>query len=151
MPDCIVPVPMHRSRLRQRGFNQAAELAHWCARELDLMSLPDSAARIADTGSLASLSRAERQLCIRGAFSVDANLADQHVAIVDDVLTTGATSGELARELYDTGVAEVSLWVIARTPLSDGTSINMRFRASDKLTSSPAVDSFNIVSNSFVK
>jgi len=115
LPDIIVPVPMHQSRLTERGFNQAADIARWCARDLKLPSKAGWAQRVMNTGSLAGLSRAERQARIRGAFNVHAAVADQHIAIVDDVLTTGATTGELTRELLDSGAASVQLWVLART------------------------------------
>lgn len=115
LPNFILPVPMHKTRLTARGFNQAADIARWCARELKLPNKAGWAQRVVDTGSLAGLSRAERQTRIRGAFNVHAAVADQHIAIVDDVLTTGATTGELTRELLDSGAASVQLWVLART------------------------------------
>ncbi|MEE9321311.1 MAG: hypothetical protein V3U76_12755 [Granulosicoccus sp.] len=115
LPDIILPVPMYSTRLTERGFNQAADIARWCARELRLPCKARWAKRATDTGSLAGLSRVERQLRIRGAFNVHTAVADQHIAIVDDVLTTGATSGELTRELLDSGAASVQLWVLART------------------------------------
>ncbi len=115
-PDCILPVPQHGARLRDRGFNHAADIGYWCARELGVSLRPDWVAREFDTNSLAGLSRAERSLEIRGAFSASPNVKNKRVAIVDDVLTTGATAGELARELIDTGAGAVDLWVVARTP-----------------------------------
>ena len=116
-PDIVIPVPLHASRLAQRGFNHAADIARFAAGRLNLPWSEELAERIEDTGSLAGLSRAEREHRIRGAFAVSDRIADQHIVIVDDVLTTGATSGELARELYDTGAATVELWVVARTPI----------------------------------
>lgn len=115
LPDMLLPVPMHSARLRERGFNQAADIARWCGRELNVRVQKNRASRILDTGALVGLSRAEREHRIRGAFTVSERVAGQRIAIVDDVLTTGATASELARELYDTGAAEVELWVIART------------------------------------
>lgn len=114
-PDALVAVPSRAGR-RASGFDHAAALARWCARELRVPDASGLAARIVDTGSLAGLSRAERSLRIRGAFRVDGRVAGRRLAIVDDVLTSGATSGELARELYDTGAASVELWTLARTP-----------------------------------
>ena len=124
-PDVLVPVLMQTIRYRDRGFNQAAEIARWCGREVGIDSCPRLVGRRFDTGSLAGLSRAERALHIRGAFMVIEEQA-QHltslqgltVAIVDDVLTTGATAGELATELLDHGVASAQLWSVARTPVT---------------------------------
>jgi len=119
LPELILPVPVHAARLRQRGFNHASDIATSCAAELGLRSYARWASRIVDTGALAGLSRAERELCIRGAFTVSEQVAGKRVALVDDVLTSGATARELARELYDTGAEEVSLWAVARTELGD--------------------------------
>jgi len=119
-PDVLLPVPLHFSRYRQRGFNHAAEIASWCGRAVGIDSYPHFIERRFDTGSLAGLSRAERGLQIRGAFNVVEDHAQRltglTVAIVDDVLTTGATAGELATELLDNGVKKTQLWIVARTP-----------------------------------
>jgi predicted amidophosphoribosyltransferase len=114
-PDIVVPVPDHAERRRQRGFNPAADIARSAAARLDLPFSPRSARRVLDSGPLANKSRAERALAIGGAFRVDDGLHGQHVALVDDVLTSGATSRELARECLDAGAASVELWVLART------------------------------------
>jgi len=116
-PDCLIPVPLNATRFRSRGFNHAAEIAAGCAQTLNIESKPDLVDRRFDTASLVGLSRAERGLRIRGAFWCDESLKGRSVAIVDDVLTTGATAGELATELLDNGVAQVQLWVVARTPV----------------------------------
>lgn len=115
LPQILLPMPLHASRLRERGFNQAQDIARWCGQELGISVQPHWVTRIAETGSLAGLSRAERQHQILGAFRADEALAGRHVAIVDDVLTTGASSRELAREIYDSGAESVELWVLART------------------------------------
>lgn len=115
LPDCLIPVPLHTARQASRGFNQAQDIARWCARDLQLKSWPGAARRVVDTGSLAGLSRAARQNRILGAFRANEAVMGKRVAIVDDVLTTGSTARELARELYDTGAASVELWVLART------------------------------------
>ncbi|MBX2882856.1 MAG: ComF family protein [Granulosicoccus sp.] len=115
LPDILIPVPLHSSRLATRGFNQAREIAHWCARELQLPAASDGVRRIVDTDSLAGLTRAERQHRILGAFRASSEVADRRIAIIDDVLTTGSTARELARELYDSGALSVEAWVLART------------------------------------
>jgi len=115
LPDMLLPMPMHSRRLRMRGYNHAQEIAHWCAKSLDLKLNPAAARRIVDTPALAGFGRAERQHHILGAFRASPVVNNRRIAIVDDVLTTGASSRELARELYDTGAISVELWVLART------------------------------------
>ena len=118
LPSRLIPVPLHADRRQRRGYNQSADIARWCAGELGLQSSSQAVSRLVDTGSLAGLSRVERQYRILGAFQADDSVAGQHLAIIDDVLTTGSTARELARELYDTGAASVELWVLARTSRS---------------------------------
>lgn len=117
-PDILLPVPLSVQRYRQRGFNHAAEIAFACGKELGIPVQAQAVGRHFDTGSLAGLSRAERSMRIRGAFWADERLRSTRVAIVDDVLTTGATSGELATELCDFGATDIQLWVVARTPVT---------------------------------
>ena len=114
-PDALLAVPTHPARRAERGFDHGEDLARWAGRAAGVPTLA-AARRVEDTGSLASLSRAERALRIRGAFRVGDAVRGRRIAIVDDVLTTGATAGELARECYDTGAASVALWAVARTP-----------------------------------
>jgi len=116
LPDVLVPVPLSLDRHRDRGFNHATEIAKGCALELGLECAPGVVGRHFDTASLAGLSRSERAMQIRGAFWVDDCLCGKRVAIIDDVLTTGATSGELSTELQDSGIEDMQLWVVARTP-----------------------------------
>jgi len=118
LPCRLIPVPLHADRRKMRGYNQSADIARWCAHELGLQSSSQAVSRVFDTGSLAGLSRVERQYRILGAFRAHDSVAGQHLAIIDDVLTTGSTARELARELYDTGAASVELWVLARTSRS---------------------------------
>lgn len=113
-PDALVPMPLHPARLRERGFNQALELARRLGDALGLRVLPRACMRLRDTPPQASLPWKERGGNIRGAFACEADLAGQRVAIVDDVMTTGHTLNELARALTRAGAAEVSCWVVAR-------------------------------------
>ncbi len=117
-PCALIPMPMHPDRYRKRGYNQSEEIARWCGHRLGLPMQGQWVQRLADTPPLAGLGRGARELEIRGAFIADNAVRDQHVAIIDDVLTTGASSAELARELYDTGAKQVSLWAVARTAMS---------------------------------
>lgn len=111
--DCVVPVPLSAARLRARGYNHAAEIARRLDRgrvELELCE------RTRDTRAQIELPFAERQRNVRGAFAARRALDGATVAVVDDVMTTGATLGEIARALKGAGAARVVNWVLARTP-----------------------------------
>lgn len=113
--DLIVPMPLHRKRLAERGFNQALEIARPLANTLGLPIDPRCARRIRDTAPQTALPFESRAKNVRGAFACDKNLSGKTVAVVDDVMTTGATLNELARVLKRAGAARVENWVIART------------------------------------
>ena len=114
--DVVVVPPLARSRLRSRGFNQALELARPVARSLGIRCADSALARVRETQPQPGLKREERARNLRDAFRCDARVEGLHVAIVDDVLTTGATAQEIARVLKQAGAARVSLWALARTP-----------------------------------
>lgn len=113
-PDALVPMPLHPARLRERGFNQALELARRVGRDLQVPVLARACRRLRDTAPQASLPWKERAANIRGAFACEAELSGKRIAIVDDVMTTGHTLSELARTLVRAGTAEVWCWVVAR-------------------------------------
>jgi ComF family protein len=115
-PDLVVPMPLARARLRERGFNQAAELARWLTASMGLRLSLDAARRTRETAPQASLPFDERARNIRNAFAASSTVAGLRVAVVDDVLTTGATLHELAKALRRAGAREVTGWVLARTP-----------------------------------
>jgi ComF family protein len=115
LPDFIVPMPLHPARLRARGFNQALEISRRVSRKSGVALLPDICRRIKDTPSQTGLPWKEREKNIRNAFSCEADLRGKHVAMLDDVMTTGATFNELAKALRKSGAAQVSGWVVART------------------------------------
>ena len=119
-PDIVVPVPLSPARLAERGYNQAWELARRVARSLGLPAHADLLLRPVDTPHQAELTRAQRLVNLRAAFMVDtrqrALLAGRRIALVDDVLTTGATAREAARTLLRAGAGAVDVWVLARTP-----------------------------------
>ncbi len=113
--DLIVPIPLTAQRLRERGFNQAQELARALGARLGVPVAARLCVKTRDTLPQTRLPWKERRKNIRGAFVVEGDLAGRHVAVVDDVLTTGATLSELARNLKRAGAATVTGYVIART------------------------------------
>jgi len=113
-PQALVPVPLHRSRLRQRGYDQALELARPLARHLQLPLLA-GLRRVRATAAQSELDAATRRRNLRAAF-VAAGPLPPHVALVDDVMTTGATLHAAARALRRAGVTRVDAWVCARVP-----------------------------------
>lgn len=121
MPDLILPVPLHRGRLRQRGYNQALELARPLARALGVPLQHGTLQRLRATPAQTELNAVERRRNVRGAFTLRAGIRlPPHVAIVDDVMTTGATLAECARTLRRAGVRRVDVWALARAPSPRG-------------------------------
>lgn len=116
LPEQLLPIPLHPTRLRQRGYNQSLELARPLARKLGIRLTPDSCFRVLDTRPQADLPRRQRLRNLRGAFRLSGPLEANHVALVDDVVTTGSTVNELARLLCRAGVGRVDVWAVARTP-----------------------------------
>ena len=114
LPDLLVPMPLHPNRLRQRGFNQAHEIARRMAQQLRLPVLENAATRMIDTAPQASLPLKQRRKNLHGAFACDSRVAGKRVAIVDDVMTSGSTLAALADALLKAGAAEVQCWVVAR-------------------------------------
>jgi ComF family protein len=114
-PQLLIPVPLHRSRLRQRGYDQALELARALARESRVPLCRDRLRRVHATQAQTELGAVSRQDNVRGAFALRPGPAlPAHVALVDDVMTTGATLGECARVLLAAGVQRVDVWAVAR-------------------------------------
>ena len=119
-PELVLPVPLGAARWRERGYNQAWELARRVARRLDLVAEPELLLRLRETAHQLALPLAERAGNVRGAFAVEprrrAELRGRHVAVVDDVMTTASTAAEIAGVLRQAGAATVEIWVLARTP-----------------------------------
>jgi ComF family protein len=113
-PELIIPVPLHPRRLHQRGFNQALELARPLARRFGIPLDIRSCRRTRQTRPQTELDRKLRTKNLRGAFSVASKLPARHVAVVDDVVTTGTTTNELAKALKQCGVERVEVWAAAR-------------------------------------
>ena len=114
--DLIIPMPMHPTRLKERGFNQAHEIAKVLCRVLGNHKLNyKSVIRQTLTPPQASLPLKERVKNIKGAFKVMGDLSGKKIAIIDDVMTSGASLNELAQTLKKAGASHVECWVIART------------------------------------
>jgi len=117
MPELIVPVPLHESRLRRRGYNQALELARPLARRYGLPLAHDLLYRSRRIDAQTDLDATARAGNVRAAFAVRRLPKQKHIALVDDVMTTGATLAECVMTLRAAGVPRVDVWALARTPL----------------------------------
>lgn len=115
LPDCIIPVPLHKQRLRQRGFNQALELARIIAVNFNIPLDYTLCQRDKSTPFQSGLSAKQRKQNLKNAFTITTPHPYKHVAIFDDVVTTGTTVNELARQLKLSGVEIIEVWAIART------------------------------------
>ena len=115
-PDIVLPMPIAPARLRERGFNQAEEIARYACAEFGV-SVSNGIAQRSFAGSpQASLPWRERAKNVRGVFNCNADVSGKTIAVIDDVLTTGATLGELAAVLKRAGAQSVTGWIVARTP-----------------------------------
>ncbi len=116
LPELIIPVPLHTKRLSQRGFNQALELARPIAAYFKLPIDSKNCIRIRDTKAQTALSQKERNANVKGAFYLKKTpLLAKHVALIDDVVTTGCTVNEISGLLRTSGVERVDIWCCART------------------------------------
>ncbi|OOV91739.1 ComF family protein [Pseudomonas sp. MF4836] len=117
-PELLLPVPLASRRLRERGFNQAALLAQWLGQGLGIAVDEGMLLRMQDTPAQQGLDAPARRRNLRRAFSLadKARVGGRHLALVDDVLTTGATAETLARLLLDAGAHRVDVYCLARTP-----------------------------------
>jgi ComF family protein len=114
LPECILPVPLHKNRITSRGFNQSIELAKSVARKTGLPLELNLIERVRETESQTGLDAGQRRKNLQGAFKMTSSTGYRHVAIVDDVVTTGSTVNELAKVLKRAGVKRVDVWSIAR-------------------------------------
>jgi ComF family protein len=113
-PDRIIPVPLHKASYRRRGYNQAIEIARTVAKELQIPLDLFSCVRRRDTPHQTGLAAKQRRKNIKNAFAVVKPIDAAHIAIIDDVMTTGSTAHELAALLKKAGVLRVEVWVCAR-------------------------------------
>ena len=122
LPKWLVPVPLHPARLKERGFNQATALARYAGLMLEIPVLGAAVRRIRNTPSQTALGVEQRHRNVSGAFSVAEStqrlVEAGHVAVVDDVMTTGSTLAELRAVLLAAGVQRVDIWAVARAGFS---------------------------------
>ncbi len=116
LPELLIPVPLPRWRLYRRGYNQALEIARAMARVLAIEVAADAAQLRRVPADQIGQSAAQRRRNLRDAFTVSRPLWGMHVALVDDVMTTGATLDALARATRKAGAAHIEAWALARAP-----------------------------------
>jgi ComF family protein len=120
LPRLLVPVPLHPARIGERGFNQAASIARYAGRALGIPQAWHALRRVRDTPSQTALGIAARHDNVHGAFAIANHRASRqlreaaHVAVIDDVITTGSTLAEVKCVLLAAGVTRVDLWAVAR-------------------------------------
>jgi ComF family protein len=114
----LLPMPLHRARLSERGFNQTREIARFVSRSRSYHALAPSDMVTRQRASLpqSDLPMRERAENVRGAFNCNVDLTGRSIIVLDDVMTTGATLNEIARVLKFSGATNVTNWVLARTP-----------------------------------
>lgn len=116
-PDFIVPVPLHATRLKERGFNQAVELARPVSKRLKVPVRLDICERVRATEIQSKLDAMERKKNLKDAFAVKQSVDGRHVAILDDVVTTGTTAEILAKTLKESGAVRISVWSVMHASL----------------------------------
>lgn len=113
-PEVLVPVPLHQNRLIDRGYNQAFEIANILARQLNIPIDTQALKRTRHTESQLGLSANQRQKNILKAFKYESAIKYSHVAVVDDIVTSGSTANEITKTLHRAGVDNVEVWGLAR-------------------------------------
>ncbi len=115
LPDCLLAMPLHPARLKSRGFNQAQLIAKPLSKSLGIPLLNQACRRLRDTPSQTSLPYDARTRNMKDAFGCDADFSGKHVALIDDVMTSGASMNALAKAALAKGATRISAWVVART------------------------------------
>jgi len=115
LPQLLIPIPLHSKRLRQRGYNQSLELAKTLSKHLSIPLSKHTLTKTINTPPQASLPFKQRKTNIQRAFSLTDENIPAHIALIDDVLTTGHTANAAAKLLRQKGVETIELWTIART------------------------------------
>ena len=119
VPDCLLPTPLHTARLRKRGFNQAREIARILSHRLRLPVDDQLMCRHRPTAQQYELRPEQRAKNVKGAFSILKTVNYKNIAVVDDILTTGATAHEMAYLLKSRGAQHVQVWCLARAAPDD--------------------------------
>lgn len=114
LPELIIPIPLHPQRLQQRGYNQAIEIARPISKALNIPLLIKGCERQRDTAPQFDLPANQRQKNLRGAFHISHPIQAKHIAIVDDVMTTGSTVSAFSQRLIQAGAEQVEIWTCAR-------------------------------------
>lgn len=115
LPELVIPVPLHKNRLRERGFNQALELSKPIEKKLNLKINTKSCQKIRHSEAQSLISAKHRQKNVKKSFAVVKNIKAKHIAILDDVMTTGHTVNELSKVLKNSGIEKIDVWCVART------------------------------------
>lgn len=118
LPEIIIPIPLHPKRLKERGYNQALEIARPISRRFGIPIDYQSCVRLKSTSPQTSLKIRQRQQNIKNAFHIQRDFAAKHVALLDDVITTGSTVTELSKLLKAYGVESIQVWCCAKTILT---------------------------------
>ncbi|PIR31954.1 MAG: amidophosphoribosyltransferase [Alphaproteobacteria bacterium CG11_big_fil_rev_8_21_14_0_20_44_7] len=117
LPQALVAVPLHKNRLHQRGYNQAELIARYLSKQLQIPLLKNAVIRVLNTHDQATFNLQQRMKNMKGAFKVLKDIP-KHIAIVDDVITSGSTCHELSRMLKKSGAEIVDVYAVAKTPLN---------------------------------
>lgn len=114
LPELIIPVPLHKKRIKERGFNQAIEISRVIAKRLKIPLDYKSCIRIKNTEAQSSLDSKNRHENIKNAFSLNKKIPAKHIALVDDVITTGSTVIELIKSIKNTADIRIDVWCFAQ-------------------------------------
>ena len=113
--DIVIPVPLHRKRIKERGFNQANEIAKLIAKKLQILLANNVVVRVKNTSPQTELPSKQRKRNVKNAFFVQGNIQDKNILIIDDVITTGATVNELSRVLKKSGADHIVVCSLTRS------------------------------------
>lgn len=117
LPETIIPVPLYSQRFRERGFNQSTEIAKSLSKQLKIPINTHACIRTRNTPHQIDLPAKQRITNIKNAFTINSPINARHVAVVDDVMTTGSTVNELAKVLKKSGINRIDIWVCARASI----------------------------------